>query len=287
MKEKDLLVYLCIAFVGAWLLQLIGIFVFPSLLNLFIPISMFMPLLGVWIIKNRSWKEMKETISFSFSWKKSWKYLCFALLGPFLFTALGIVLYFLIFPNQYDPQFGALKQIIGVAEVPFSLTSFLISQILLSVTIAPLMNSVLAIGEEVGWRGYLTPRLTQLYGKKGYLYSGVIWGLWHALLIVLTGYEYGVGYFGFPITGILLMCVFTTVFGILLSWLYEKSGSILIPSIAHGAINAVAALGLYFLHELPTQYILGPVLPGLIPLIPMAIVAVLVSRFLKGGEYGK
>lgn len=45
-----------------------------------------------------------------------------------------------------------------------------------------------ALGEEIGWRGYLVNQLNKLYGKqRAALISGIIWSLWHAPLF-LSGY---------------------------------------------------------------------------------------------------
>lgn len=47
---------------------------------------------------------------------------------------------------------------------------------------------VTAMGEEIGWRGYLVPKLNELFGfHKGAFISGVVWALWH-LPIIATGY---------------------------------------------------------------------------------------------------
>lgn len=49
-----------------------------------------------------------------------------------------------------------------------------------------------ALGEEVGWRGFLVPALYQLTGSNftaTTLINGVIWALWHAPIIFLSSYN--------------------------------------------------------------------------------------------------
>lgn len=58
----------------------------------------------------------------------------------------------------------------------------------ISVILIPWINSVFAFGEELGWRGFLLPRLMPLGKTKAYLLVGIIWGLWHAPLITM-GYR--------------------------------------------------------------------------------------------------
>lgn len=65
---------------------------------------------------------------------------------------------------------------------------------------------ITAMGEEIGWRGFLVPKLNGLFGfKKGAFISGVVWALWHFPLFI-SGYmsDIEIGYQG-PI--LILMCV--------------------------------------------------------------------------------
>ena len=55
--------------------------------------------------------------------------------------------------------------------------------------------------------------------------------------ILLAGYEYGVNYLGAPVLGPLVWCVVCIALNTLLDWLYQKSGSIWVPSLAHGAFK--------------------------------------------------
>ena len=104
------------------------------------------------------------------------------------------------------------------------------------VIIASPINALAAIGEEIGWRGWLLPRLEPMGIVPAIVVSGVIWGLWHAPLILL-GYNYP----GAPAWQALgCMSAMCTVAGIFLAWLRWRSVSVLPCAVAHGAINASA-----------------------------------------------
>ncbi len=62
-------------------------------------------------------------------------------------------------------------------------------QIAISFTLGPLINTLLALGEELGWRGFLLPSLLPLGQWRAILMSGLIWGVWHAPAI-LQGHNY-------------------------------------------------------------------------------------------------
>ena len=96
------------------------------------------------------------------------------------------------------------------------------------------------------------------------LLGGVIWGLWHAPLIIM-GHNYGLGYRGFPFVGILAMCVFCVVLGTILSYVTIKTGSCVPAIIGHGTINGLASASVYFTSlQNPYNVFLGPMPTGLI-----------------------
>src|SRR5699024_221265 len=62
---------------------------------------------------------------------------------------------------------------------------------LLSLPVAALIpNSLLALGEDLGWRGWLLPSLLPLGTWPALLITGALWGFWHAPLVLL-GYNFG------------------------------------------------------------------------------------------------
>jgi uncharacterized protein len=96
-------------------------------------------------------------------------------------------------------------------------------------------------GEELGWRGLLL-RETQAWGfLRSNLFIGVVWGLWHAPLIV-QGHNYP----GHPVAGILLMTLFTTTLAFPMAYCRFKSRTILGPSALHGILNAIGPLTVFF-----------------------------------------
>lgn len=47
---------------------------------------------------------------------------------------------------------------------------------------------VYVFAEEVGWRGYLQEKLINAFGElKGVTVLGIVWGLWHLPVIIITG----------------------------------------------------------------------------------------------------
>ena len=98
------------------------------------------------------------------------------------------------------------------------------------------LNSVPALGEELGWRGFLFPRLRELIGPGwAVLAQGIIWAGWHAPVILL-GYNYPSNP-GLGVPAMMLSCV---AVGALLSWLVERGGSVWQAALGHGTYNAAA-----------------------------------------------
>ena len=96
---------------------------------------------------------------------------------------------------------------------------------------------VLAVGEEIGWRGFLQPALSPLGVWPALIITGIAWGLWHAPLVLL-GYNYG------STDPLVLapMVVTTVLIGIVIGWMRMRTGSVYPGAFAHGALNASASL---------------------------------------------
>ncbi|SEC01884.1 CPBP family intramembrane glutamic endopeptidase [Microbacterium hydrocarbonoxydans] len=154
-----------------------------------------------------------------------------------------------------------------------------ISQIAM-IPAAALFNSLLAFGEELGWRGWLVPALRPLGTWPALLLSGAIWGLWHSPLILL-GYNFG----RTDITGVLLMIGGCVAWGVLLGWLRLRSASVWPAVLAHGSLNAAAGLILLVAATQPDLALAGPLgIAGWIVAAATIAVLVLTGQFREQPE---
>jgi len=145
---------------------------------------------------------------------------------------------------QFDPTFQLIRESMknapGAADInPLIVIS---AQAGIAILIAPFFNMVFALGEELGWRGFLLPHLLPLGQWKAIILTGVIWGIWHEPAIVQ-----GLNYPDYPLLGIFMMILFCVLLGIIFGWLYLNTRSPWVTALAHGAVNAVAGLPVLFL----------------------------------------
>lgn len=105
------------------------------------------------------------------------------------------------------------------------------------------INAFAAFGEEVGWRGYLTPRLGKLgfWGASGV--TGLIWGFWHAPIILLLGHNYP----DHRVAGVFLFAVVCVLLAPMHTLVATKGRTTWAAATCHGTINAAAGLPLLVL----------------------------------------
>lgn len=218
---------------------------------------------------------------------KRWIYFLVAWFSPGILVILGMIAFFTLFPSHYDPQLTVLRNQLATAASGTTLSPWFafVAQTLQVLLITPLLNALPTFGEEFGWRAYLQPKLLPIGRRKAVLLTGLIWGLWHAPIIMM-GYNYGTDYFGAPFLGPLAMTWFTLTLSALFGWITIKAGSVWPAVIAHGALNGIASLGLLLVKGNPST-LLGPTPVGFIVGLGFTFVAVLIYSLpnaLKPGE---
>jgi membrane protease YdiL (CAAX protease family) len=91
-----------------------------------------------------------------------------------------------------------------------------------------------ALGEEIGWRGFLTPALVARFGfTGGALITGVIWATWHMPILLFADYNAGTPWwFAMPCFVVLVLSC-----SVVMTWLRMRSGSLWTGALVHASHN--------------------------------------------------
>jgi len=149
-------------------------------------------------------------------WRVGWKWYLVILLQPTL-QFLSIILNSLISKTPIDFSTVYAYQIFGpTANLSLLLLPFF-------------LFDAIANGEEMGWRGYVLPRLQAKYNAfVSSLILGVIWGIWHFPKFLAPG---NTSSFGLFMVRIMIVSVIYT-------WIYNGTqGSLLLVTLFHAAGN--------------------------------------------------
>lgn len=294
-NTKRIITYLAITFGITYLYELAVIrplvysqdTMMQTLGSSLIALAMFIPALGVLLTRLITKEGFKNCWLVPKNFKKTWKYYLIGYFAPSILTLVGMLVYFIIYPDKFDINMEYMVSIYAAQGLNFSaeqLRLTLISQVVMAFFLGGLLNCLTCFGEEWGWRGYLLPKMKEKMPMLPMLLvTGVIWGLWHAPLTCM-GHNYGVGYWGYPVTGILAMCGFCIVMGIIFSYITLRSGSCIPAILAHGALNSIAAAGMYFTIDGGNAFV-GPAPTGIIGAIGFIVVAIIMLvAFVKKPE---
>lgn len=190
--------------------------------------------------------------------------------------ALGLVRLDLVSFSGFAEQISALAP----PDAPVPPMAILVFAQFAAIPVGALVNSVLAFGEELGWRGWLQTALLPLGTWPALLITGAVWGVWHAPVILL-GYN-----FGRPdLLGVLLMIGGCLAWGVLLGWLRLRSASLWPAVLAHGSLNAVGSLVFVFVAagETPDLAWVGPLGVVAWGVLAVTIVAIVLMRQFRVG----
>ncbi len=166
----------------------------------------------------------------------------FTLRGPRVFSmlamvwlypiAVGFLGYGAAWLTGLETFHAPVKSPVGSGAPPCG--RFLIS-IGMNATLGTLLSAITATGEELGWRGYMVPRLVQAKIPRPLLVSGLIWGAWHAQLI-LSG-QYAAGRYPILSTAMFLLGIVAASYVVGRARL--ESGSVWPAVLFHSAWNAI------------------------------------------------
>jgi len=124
-----------------------------------------------------------------FRWGKFREYAkAYAIIVGLFAVNYAIVYLFLVKPDFSLQSFVA--QFPGIPR-PTPASRLILLLTLATFTGAPVLNLIPALGEEIGWRGFLLPNLEQFGRRKAALLSSLTWAVWHTPFILFLGFCYG------------------------------------------------------------------------------------------------
>lgn len=153
------------------------------------------------------------------------KYAALAFFVPLLVAAVSYAIYWSTGLSEFQPPSPELLARNG-ASSPLNFV----------LTVYPLIfiaGCLAALGEELGWRGFLIPKLHATPIRHPLVVSSAIWAVWHFPLILWGGYANS----GTPFISLLLFTIMILPAGVFVGWLRMKSGSVWVAMIYHGAHN--------------------------------------------------
>lgn len=136
-----------------------------------------------------------------------------------------------------------------------------------------------ALGEEIGWRGFLVPELAKNYSyTKTSLIAGLIWAVWHFPILIFADYNSGTpAWFGLSCFTVMVVSI-----SFVFTWFRLKSNSLWTGVILHASHNLFVQrfftpITLYNAH---TKYFIDEF--GLV--LPIICLAVAIYFWTRRGE---
>lgn len=255
-RWRQIVWFVILTFGLTWLVVLPLYFIDDSGLfqTLYLPISLLMmsiPALISWLIVRKNLPKGQRAAALGFTRHRPVPrflgYLALAFIIPIGIGLLSLPIASAFGLYEADVEnFSGLQQLLSEAGVTgVSVEVLLIGQIINVVLASWFINLLPALGEEIGWRGWLTPQLLPLGVLPTIVITGVIWGLWHTPLILLGhNYPHLPGWLA-----VMFMVAFCTLIGGVLAWLSIRTNSVWPAALGHSTINATAAMPILFSAE--------------------------------------
>jgi len=126
----------------------------------------------------------------------------------------------------------------------------LAGRVALKLPVSLLLSVIFSMGEEIGWRGFLQPRLSRSYGVRGAAcLTAVIWALWHTgFHVVGVGFPAHLRLLGVLFAGPALLIGLGTFNG----WPFARTRSIWVVAMCHASANTWSQFPLQFV-DVPTD----------------------------------
>lgn len=178
------------------------------------------------------WLRQRNLKGMGWGWGAT-RYQVLSYLIPLAYAAAAYLPVWLLGLGDFNADF--LRQVAArfgwEGQSPAATLAFFL---LLAGTVGIVGSCLSALGEEIGWRGFLVPELAKVTSfTRTALLSGIVWSVWHYPVILFADYRSST-----PLWYALL-CFTAMVLGIsfLFAWMRLKSGSLWTGMFLHASHN--------------------------------------------------
>lgn len=145
------------------------------------------------------------------------RYVLMGCLLPLVYLLVPYIIFWIVYPGSLDLRGTSILSII------------------ITLVIGIFISLLSAIGEEIGWRGFMVPTLYRRLGlNKTLLISSLFWCCWHLPLLIFGDYMSGTPlWYQIPA---FILCIFPV--GVMAGILSIRTGSVWPAAFLHAAHNA-------------------------------------------------
>ena len=170
----------------------------------------------------------------SLAWRwPEWKYIAIAYFVPLAYSGITYGAVWTLRLGGWDQNIVRLvTERFGLPGMP-PWGAFVL-WLVFTATATLIMRIATALGEEIGWRGFLVPELAkQMSFTRLSLLSGIIWTLWHSPILLFADYNAGTN--RWYALGCFAIMIISTSF--IFAWLRLRSGSLWAAAVLHASHN--------------------------------------------------
>jgi uncharacterized protein len=169
-------------------------------------------------------------------WGK-WRYEWASYLIPLVYPAVVYVPFLAVGYGDYARKAHNALGLVHSLHLPVdSQSGLVLASIVFDLTVGVVPNCIAALGEELGWRGFLVPELAKITSFKNVAWiSGLIWALYHFPVIL------GADYLGSAPRWSSILCFTLQIMSLsfIYAWMRLKSRSVWTAVVLHGIHNIV------------------------------------------------
>lgn len=178
------------------------------------------------------WLNKRSFTELGWKWPAR-KYAAMSWYVPLLYAGIAYLIVWTLglggFPNRQFMQ--GLVARMGVSSSPiFSSVLY----VLLTGSFGLIGSLSRALGEEIGWRGFLVPELSKTTSFTGTaIFSGIVWACWHYPGLIWGDYNGGTpSWYGLSCFTVMVVAI-----AVVFAWIRLKSGSLWTGAILHASHN--------------------------------------------------